>query len=99
MAENTPKTAKIKLNFPQEIRHGVYANYLVVQNTPYEFQLNFAYLVPPQQDTAETEADVVAKINIPLNLMPGIIRALDENFQNFLDNVKKLEQEIEKPNE
>lgn len=99
LAENSLKAAKIKLNFPQEIRHGVYANYMEVRHTAYEFQLHFAYLAPPQQDMEEIEAEVVAKVNIPLNLMPGVIRALEENFQQFLDNVRKIEKETEKPNE
>jgi hypothetical protein len=99
LAENVQKSLKIKLNLPQELRHGVYANYMIVQHTPYEFQVHFAYIMPSQEGSDAIEADVVAKVNIPTELMPGMIRALEENFQKFRENVKKTEKETEKTNE
>lgn len=94
------KIAEIKLNLLPEMRHGVYANHMVVQFvTPFEFQLNFVYLFSSSPGEPGVEADIVAKINIPASLMPNLIRALDGNFQNFLARTKEIETKQENTDE
>lgn len=83
LSDDEIKTAKIELNVPEEHRHGLYANYLLVSFSQYEFRLHFAYLNHPKKDGDNAIADVVAKINIPVEMMPGLIHALQENFSKF----------------
>ena len=98
-SEDTPKESEIKYSSP-EVKRGTYANFLIVQFTPFEFQLNFAYAIPPLQSAnEEVETEIVAKINIPVNLMPSVIRALDESFQKFRVKMTEAQKESEKANE
>lgn len=97
--ENAPKQFEVGYTSP-EIRRGVYANHLIVQSTPFEFQLNFVYFAPPLPGANEkTGAEVVAKINMPIGIIPGVIRALDESFKKYRERMIESEKESEKPNE
>lgn len=98
-SENAPKPLEIGYTSP-EIKRGVYANHLIVQSTPFEFQLSFIYLAPQIPGSDEPpKAEVVAKINLPLGIMPGVIRALDESFRKHFERVNESKKESEKPNE
>lgn len=81
--ENQATSVKIRLKLPDEDRHGLYANYLLINFTRYEFRLHFAYLSHPEKEGDDAIADVVAKINVPIEMMPEIIGALQQNFEKF----------------
>lgn len=83
LSDEQVKTAKIELNVSDEHKHGIYANYLQVSFSPYEFRLQFAYLNHPKNEGENAIADVIAKINVPIELMPNLIHALQENLSKF----------------
>jgi hypothetical protein len=75
---------------PPEKEAGVYANFLGVWHSPYEFTLDFCVTQPPQP--AEENAGravmpclVVSRIKIPVTLIFDVVRALNENMTRYED--------------
>ncbi|MGH2768436.1 MAG: DUF3467 domain-containing protein [Actinomycetota bacterium] len=69
----------------------IYANYVNVNHTPWDFRLTFALLKvrmpgPEAEAAGQTlMADAVADIMIPANLMYGLIAALRTNYERYLE--------------
>jgi hypothetical protein len=85
------------IRFPEYLRP-VYANYINVNHTPWDFRLTFAVLKTPVPGTEIAQAqqageaagemvvepEVVADLIIPANLVHGLISALRENFDRYI---------------
>lgn len=70
-----------------------YANFCAITHTPFDFTLAFCEVMPLSEKDireASTEhtvrAPVRAKIVIPVQLVPGLIAALQENLRVFSDS-------------
>jgi Protein of unknown function (DUF3467) len=69
-----------------------YANYVNVNHTPWDFRMTFAVVkVPmpgPEVQAAERqgvlEAEAIADVLLPANLMHGLIMALQDNYDRYL---------------
>jgi hypothetical protein len=72
----------------------VYANYVNVNHTPWDFRLVFAVVttsIPGEEQPSEGEEVVlhpagVAEVIVPANLMHGFISALQDNFSKYLES-------------
>jgi hypothetical protein len=67
-----------------------YANFCAVQNSPFDFTLSFCEMQPPTdrqlreaQTTHVIKAPVRARIAIPVQMVPGLIAALQDNFRLY----------------
>lgn len=68
----------------------VYSNFCAIQHSPYDFTLTFCEVLPlTERDLARAQqagavaAPVKARLVIPIQMVPGLIGALDENFRRF----------------
>ena len=87
-----PQRQKVKLNVDDELKHGTYANFLIVSHSPHEFTMDFCQLLPGD-GSEEVHADVVSRIKIPPTVAGKVIRALNTNLNNYEDkfgNVKEV---------
>ena len=73
---NGPGSKEIKVNFPQEIQGGVYANNMVVAHTKEEFILDFLMVAPPA-------GTVTARVIVSPGHMKRILEALRENISKY----------------
>ena len=67
---------EIKINFPQGIQGGVYANNMVVSHTKEEFILDFIMVAPPT-------GTVTARIIVSPGHMKRILEALRDNISKY----------------
>jgi len=70
----------------------VYANFCAISHTPFDFTLTFCEVLPLSEDDvkgAETEhvvrAPVRAKVVLPVEVLPGLINALQEHVRVVAD--------------
>ena len=79
------------VRFPEYLRP-IYANFVSVNYTPWDFRLTFGVLKPPLAGAEAEQAaqagavqpEVVADIILPANLMHGLIGALRETFDRYI---------------
>jgi len=71
----------------------VYANFVNINHTPFDFTLTFCEASPVYKDelekvkeSARLEAPTKARIVIPANLVPALISALQENYDKYKDS-------------
>ena len=89
MGEQQPQpTPEFKVVVPPEHEAGLYANFLGVWHSPYEFTLDFCVTQPPQpseEDPARMimPCRVVSRIKIPVTLIFDVVRALNENMTRY----------------
>ncbi|MCX6539368.1 MAG: DUF3467 domain-containing protein [Acidobacteria bacterium] len=67
-----------------------YANFCAVSHTPFDFTLTFCEVLPlSEQDVKHAEADHVVrapvrvKVVVPVQVMPSLIAALQDQFRSF----------------
>jgi len=67
-----------------------YSNFCAVSHTPFDFTLTFCEVLPlSEQDVKHAEADHVVrapvrvKVVVPVQLMPSLIAALQDQFRSF----------------
>lgn len=84
---NEPK--EIKVNFPEKIRGGVYANNMFVSHTKEEFIMDFIMIAPPT-------GSVNARIIISPGHMKRIIKALQINVKKYEEKFGAIK-EAEEP--
>jgi Protein of unknown function (DUF3467) len=92
MSEQQPgeRPTQFEIQIPPELEGGVYANFLSVWHTAYEFTLDFAATQPPQvQDEtdptspARVPCRVVARVKIPATVVFELIRAINDNMTRY----------------
>ena len=82
------------IRFPDFLRP-IYANYINVNHTPWDFRVTFAVLKTPAPGTEMeqvqqggelvTQPEAVADLIIPANLVHAFIGALRENFDRYIE--------------
>jgi hypothetical protein len=71
----------------------VYSNFCAIQHSPFDFTLTFCEMMPlsekeiqQAQSTQVVHAPVRAKIVVPIQMIPGLVAALQENFHLYQDS-------------
>lgn len=64
---------------------GTYANLVGVWHTPYDFTLDFAATMQPEQvgDAVVVPARVTSRVKVPVTVIFDLIRALNENMTKY----------------
>lgn len=75
---------QINIQVRDELKHGTYANFLVVSHSPHEFTLDFCQILPGQ-DQGKIQADVVSRVKVAPTMVGKIIQALNTNMTNYED--------------
>lgn len=67
-----------------------YANFCAIQHSPFDFTLSFCEVQPlsegeveSAQRTGVVKAPVRARLALPVQMIPGLIAALQENFRLY----------------
>jgi hypothetical protein len=94
MAEDKPQ----QLNFtvvPDEdsVVPRVYSNFCAIQNSPFDFTLTFCEMLPlgerqvkEAHATHLVRAPVRARLVVPVQMVPGLIAALQDNFRLYQES-------------
>jgi len=68
----------------------VYSNFCSIQHSPFDFTLSFCEMSPlgerevrQAHDTHVVTAPVRARLVVPVQMVPGLIAALQENFRIY----------------
>jgi hypothetical protein len=71
----------------------VYSNFCSIQNSPFDFTLTFCEMQPigerelqQAQATHLVRAPVKARLVVPVQMIPGLIAALQENFRLYQES-------------
>lgn len=71
----------------------VYSNFCSIQNSPFDFTLTFCEMLPlgereiqQAQSTHTVKAPVRARMVVPVQMIPGLIAALQENFRLYQES-------------
>lgn len=72
----------------------LYANFVQIQNTPFDMSLRFCdaipfYDTPQEQKKVRLEIPVVAEIVLPYDVVPNLISALELKYKHFLSAKEK----------
>jgi hypothetical protein len=89
---------KVQLNFtvvPDEDASvpRIYSNFCAIQNSPFDFTLTFCEMLPlgekqvrEAQSTRSVKAPVRARLVVPVQMVPGLIAALQDNFRLYQES-------------
>ena len=71
----------------------VYSNFCAIQNSPFDFTLTFCEMLPlgerqvkEAQATHAVKAPVRARLVVPVQMVPGLIAALQDNFRLYQES-------------
>ncbi len=71
----------------------VYSNFCSIQNSPFDFTLTFCEMQPvgekelkAARDTHIVKAPVRARMVVPVQMIPGLIAALQENYRLYQES-------------
>jgi len=71
----------------------VYSNFCSIQNSPFDFTLTFCEMLPlserelhQAQETHVVRAPVRARMVVPVQMVPGLVAALQENFRLYQES-------------
>jgi hypothetical protein len=71
----------------------VYSNFCAIQNSPFDFTLTFCDMLPlgekqvkEAQSTHLVKAPVRARLVVPVQMVPGLIAALQDNFRQYQES-------------
>jgi hypothetical protein len=71
----------------------VYSNFCAIQNSPFDFTLSFCEMLPlgekqvkEAQTTHFVKAPVRARLVVPVQMIPGLIAALQDNFRLYQES-------------
>ena len=78
-------------------RERVYTNFCAVSHTPFDFTLTFCEMLPlgereikQAQATHIVKAPVRTRMVVPVQMIPGLIAALQENFRLYQESFGPL---------
>lgn len=77
-----PQQAQVRVVVDDDIKHGEYANFVVVSHGQHEFTLDFCQLLPSGQP-GQVNADVVSRVRIAPTMVAQILRALNTNLSTY----------------
>jgi hypothetical protein len=73
--------------YEKEKKDRIYSNYIVVKHTPFDFTIEFCELLPPTKEeitkTGFANAEIKAKLALPVKLIPSLITALTDNYSKY----------------
>lgn len=75
---------QVQVVVPDEGKHGVYANFLVVSHSAHDFTLDFCQLLPSGEQ-GKVNAEVVSRVRIAPTMVGRILTALNTNMANYED--------------
>ena len=71
----------------------VYSNFCAIQNSPFDCTLTFCEMLPlgekqvkEAQSTHQVKAPVRARVVVPVQMVPGLIAALQDNFRQYQES-------------
>jgi hypothetical protein len=71
----------------------IYSNFCAIQNSPFDFTLTFCEMLPlgerqvkEAQATHVVKAPVRARLVVPVQMVPGLIAALQDNFRLYQES-------------
>jgi len=71
----------------------LYSNFCSIQNSPFDFTLTFCDVHPlgerelqQAQETGFVKAPVKARLVVPVQMLPGLITALQDNFRMYQES-------------
>jgi hypothetical protein len=71
----------------------VYSNFCAIQNSPFDFTLTFCEMLPlgekqvrEAQASRLVKAPVRARMVVPVQMVPGLIAALQDNFRLYQES-------------
>ncbi len=71
----------------------IYSNFCSIQNSPFDFTLTFCEMLPlserelrEAQTTHVVRAPVRARVVVPVQMLPGLIAALQENHRLYQES-------------
>jgi len=71
----------------------IYSNFCAIQNSPFDLTLTFCEMLPlgakqlkEAQATHAVRAPVRARLVVPVQMVPGLIAALQDNFRQYQDS-------------
>jgi Protein of unknown function (DUF3467) len=71
----------------------IYSNFCAIQNSPFDFTLTFCEMLPlgekqvrEAQTTQTVKAPVRARLVVPVQMVPGLIAALQDNFRLYQES-------------
>jgi hypothetical protein len=71
----------------------IYSNFCSIQNSPFDFTLTFCEMLPlgerevqEAQSSHVVRAPVRARLVVPVQMVPGLIAALQENFRLYQES-------------
>ena len=89
------KQPSLKFTVPPGLEHGVYATIASVQPSPWDYAITFYRTVPPSgpgQRPTEVEAEAVARVVIPRNVMGNLIAALQTSMTRVAEDYSQAEE-------
>ena len=81
-AEQPRPNAQVQVVVPDEIKHGEYANFLVVSHSPHDFTLDFCQLLPAGEK-GKVNAEVVSRVRIAPTMVARVLNALNTNLAGY----------------
>ena len=90
MAEKAPEQKEMKVVFPDNLKGGVYSNYMMVTHTKDEFILDFMMITPPV-------GTVTSRVVISPGHMKRMVSALKVNLDKYESKFGKLTEAAEPP--
>ena len=75
---------QISISISDTLKHGTYANFLVVSHSAHEFTLDLCQVLPGG-DSDTVQADVVSRVKVAPTMVGKIIRALNTNMTAYED--------------
>lgn len=73
---------KVQVVVPDEVKHGEYANFLVVSHSAHDFTLDFCQLVP-SGEKGKVNAEVVSRVRIAPTMVGRVLNALNSNLSGY----------------
>ena len=71
----------------------IYSNFCSIQNSPFDFTLSFCEMMPlserelqQAQESHLVKAPVRARLVVPVQMIPGLVAALQENFRLYQES-------------
>jgi hypothetical protein len=71
----------------------IYSNFCAIQNSPFDFTMTFCEMLPiGERELAEAQrsqvvrAPVKARLVVPVQMVPGLIAALQENLRLYQES-------------
>lgn len=79
------RSPTVNVQVDDDLKHGVYANFLVVSHSPHEFTLDFCQVMPRGDASGRVTADVVSRVRIAPTMVGRVLQALNTNMTGYED--------------